>query len=69
MSGIRKTINEFWCNQTLERVHYKMRSIKSRSHNTPIGLITNRLPSALLSFSLIQRKTTTVWITVLFFTL
>ena len=67
-AGLRKAISLFWYNQTLERVHLKSRTLTLRGSG-PMASPTNRLPAAWLSQSEIQRKTTGVWLVVLFFVL
>lgn len=74
ISGLRKAIALFWANQTLERVHLKSRALSLRGAEaqgaqTQVVPLTNRLPLAWLAFSDVQRKTTAVWLVVLFFVL
>lgn len=79
ISGLRKAIALFWANQTLERVHLKSRTLSLRgavaANTSPQGAhsqvvpLTNRLPLAWLALSDVQRKTTAVWLVVLFFVL
>lgn len=68
LSGLRKAISLFWYNQTLERVHLKSRTLSLRGAGK-VAPLTNRLPTAWLAQSPIQRKTTGVWLVVLFFVL
>jgi ATP synthase subunit 6 len=68
ISGIRKMIANFWSNQILERVHMKWRTVELRSF-APMANPSNRLASAWISLSSIQRKTTQIWVIVLFFVL
>lgn len=68
MSGLRKAINLFWHNQTLERVHLKSRTLSLRG-SSKMAEHTNRLPAAWISLRDNQRKTTGVWLVVLFFVL
>lgn len=68
VAGLRKAINQFWYTQTLERVHLKSRTLSLRGSGK-MAETTNRLPAAWVSLSKSQRKTTGVWLTVLFFVL
>lgn len=67
-AGLRKAISLFWYNQTLERVHLKSRTLSLRGSGK-MASPTNRLTAAWLSQSEVQRKTTGVWLVVLFFVL
>nr|AWV56927.1 ATP synthase F0 subunit 6 [Pseudopediastrum sp. CL0201VA] len=83
VDSLRKSIYAFWNGQILERVHLKWRDLSSRLllssilnlHSTvsssvqTVNIQTNRLPAAWISLSPVQRKTTGVWVTVLFFVL
>lgn len=68
ISGLRLAIANFWSNQILERIHMKWRDIDSRSV-TPNASLSNRLVAAWVSLSPMQRKTTQIWVVVLFFVL
>ncbi len=61
-----KSIQQFWNNSVLERVHYKWRDVSRRP-----TLISNTVtkPQGFFSLNPIQRKTSGVWVTVLFFVL
>jgi ATP synthase subunit 6 len=65
MTGLRLSIASFWSGQVLERVHLKWRDLGVRSQGSFAGL-TNRLPSAWIGLASGQRKTTAVWVAVLF---
>lgn len=67
-AGLRKAISLFWHNQTLERVHLKSRTLSLRGSGN-MAETTNRLPAAWIAQSDVQRKTTGVWLVVLFFVL
>nr|AIK66596.1 ATP synthase F0 subunit 6 [Rotundella rotunda] len=67
-SSLRKQIFFFWNTQILERVHLKWRTLSSRGVG-PAASRTNRLSSAWVSLSQIQRKTSGIWVVVLFFVL
>lgn len=76
VSSLRKSVALFWNGQILERVHLKWRDLSSRqyynqndSQKAQLVKNTNRLPVAWVNLSGIQRKTTGVWVTVLFFVL
>ena len=83
VDSLRKSIYAFWNGQILERVHLKWRDLSSRqqlsniqnstnpvsSNVQTVNIQTNRLPAAWISLSPVQRKTTGVWVTVLFFVL
>ena len=78
VASLRKSIFSFWNGQILERVHLKWRDLSARAQRptggdaSPQQLIrqqSNRLPAAWISLSPVQRKTTGVWVTVLFFVL
>nr|AWV56925.1 ATP synthase F0 subunit 6 [Pseudopediastrum boryanum] len=83
VDSLRKSIYAFWNGQILERVHLKWRDLSSRlllsnilnstnpvsSNIQTVNIQTNRLPAAWISLSPVQRKTTGVWVTVLFFVL
>lgn len=78
LDSLRKSIYAFWNGQILERVHLKWRDLSSRQQSSDpnsisnlkaLNIQTNRLPAAWISLSPIQRKTTGVWVTVLFFVL
>lgn len=68
VASLRKAIAAFWRSQILERVHLKWRSIRARSV-APMAGPSNRLASAWVCLSPIQRKTTQIWVVVLFFVL
>jgi len=68
ISGLRKAISLFWHNQTLERVHLKSRTLSLRGSGK-VAQVTNRLPAAWIETHDVQRKTTGVWLVVLFFVL
>lgn len=63
VSSILKSVQQFWNNSVLERVHYKWRDISRRPSFTA-GTVTK--PQGFYSLSKIQRKTTGVWVMVLF---
>lgn len=65
ISGLRLAIASFWSNQVLERVHLKWRGLGVRSQGQFANL-TNRLPAAWINLANVQRKTTAVWVAVLF---
>lgn len=78
VASLRKSILNFWNGQILERIHLKWRDLSARyqpmnmvenGRQHLIGQQTNRLPAAWISLSPVQRKTTGVWVTVLFFVL
>nr|AKJ85767.1 ATP synthase F0 subunit 6 [Pediastrum duplex Group I] len=83
VDSLRKSIYGFWNGQILERVHLKWRDLSSRlllsnilnnesalsTNAQTMNIQTNRLPAAWISLSPVQRKTTGVWVTVLFFVL
>lgn len=66
ISALRLSIAHFWGSQILERVQMKWRTISSRS---VFSNSTNRLTSAWIRLSDVQRKTTWSWVVVLFFVL
>nr|YP_009054627.1 ATP synthase F0 subunit 6 [Chlorotetraedron incus]AIK29115.1 ATP synthase F0 subunit 6 [Chlorotetraedron incus] len=68
LAGLRKAVSIFWNGQVLERVHLKWRDVSTRNAHSA-ALQTNRLTAAWISYSPVQRKTTGVWVTVLFFVL
>lgn len=68
LAGLRKAISLFWYNQTLERVHLKSRTLSLRGSGH-MAEVSNRLPAAWVGNYPIQRKTTGVWLVVLFFIL
>ena len=68
LSGLRKALTLFWHNQTLERVSLKSRQLSLRSSG-PFAESTNRLPAAWVFNSKVQRKTSAIWLVVLFFVL
>lgn len=68
MAGLRKAISQFWYTQTLERVQLKSRTLSLRGSGK-MAEATNRLPAAWVSQTSQQRKTTGVWLIVLFFVL
>lgn len=68
LAGLRKAISLFWHNQTLERIHLKSRTLSLRGSGN-MAEQTNRLPAAWIYNSQTQRKTTGVWLVVLFFIL
>jgi ATP synthase subunit 6 len=67
ISSLRLAISSFWATQTLERVHMKWRSVFYRGGHSI--KTSNRLIAAWVFLSKNQRKTTAVWITVVFFVL
>ena len=67
-AGLRKTVFQFWSGQVLERVHLKWRSLTARGVG-PFAGPTNRYAAVWVGNSSIQRKTTSVWVFVLFFVL
>nr|AWV56923.1 ATP synthase F0 subunit 6 [Pediastrum duplex] len=83
VDSLRKSVYGFWNGQILERVHLKWRDLSSRlllsnilntesalsTSVQTVNIKTNRLPAAWISLSPVQRKTTGVWVTVLFFVL
>nr|AIK66595.1 ATP synthase F0 subunit 6 [Pediastrum duplex f. asperum]QFS20021.1 ATP synthase F0 subunit 6 [Pediastrum duplex] len=83
VDSLRKSVYAFWNGQILERVHLKWRDLSSRlllsnilkdqsalsTSAQTVNIQTNRLPAAWISLSPVQRKTTGVWVTVLFFVL
>lgn len=65
ISSLRLAIASFWSGQVLERVQLKWRSLGLRSQGQFANL-TNRLPAAWIYLAGPQRKTTAVWVAVLF---
>nr|YP_010633418.1 ATP synthase subunit 6 [Monoraphidium dybowskii] len=65
ITGLRKAISLFWHNQTLERVQLKSRSLSLRGSGN-MAEPTNRLTSAWVFQNNVQRKTTGVWLVVIF---
>lgn len=73
LSSTLKSVQQFWNNSVLERVNYKWRDVSRRSFavRNPVFRtdVTVSKPQGFFSLSKIQRKTTGVWVTVLFFVL
>lgn len=67
-ASLRKAVASFWSSQILERVHLKWRQYSARSV-APMAQPSNRLASAWVSLGSVQRKTTQIWVVVLFFIL
>ena len=69
LSSTLKSVQQFWNNSVLERVHYKWRDVSRRSVPLYRTDVTVSKPQGFFSLSQIQRKTTGVGVTVLFFVL
>ena len=67
-ASLINAIASFWSSQILERVHLKWRTFSSRSV-APMAGPSNRLASAWISLGSGSRKTTQIWVVVLFFVL